>query len=87
MIAVVSHDIWMSDFGQVFHDYNFSLILRTLVEYFLIHELDGDDSILAEMIPLVYGTEHSFSERFRLINVKVITDFLHSFHLALRLFL
>jgi hypothetical protein len=46
-IAVVSHDVGVSDFSELFHDYNLSFIVGVLLKHFFIHIFDGNNSIFA----------------------------------------
>lgn len=80
-VAVVAHDVGVSDFGEVFHDEDFPFVVGVLLELFLFDELDGDDSVFGEVVALVDRAKVALAQGLGLVDVEVLVDFLHSFHL------
>lgn len=70
----------MVDLGQLGHDVDFSLVLGDLLQHLLLHKLDSNDPILAEMVALEDHSVVAFAQRLGLIDVEVIGHLLHPLH-------
>jgi hypothetical protein len=56
-VSVVTHDIGVSDFGEVLHDEDLSFIVRVLIELFFFDKFNSYDSVFAQMVPLIDHSE------------------------------
>ena len=50
------------------------------IKHLFLHELDCNDTVLAEVVALVDDSVVAFTERFWAIDVVVVVDLLHALH-------
>lgn len=72
----------MTNFGEILHHENLPFIVRVLIDFLFIYKLDRNDSVLAEMVAFVDNTELALAQSLGLVDVEIVIDLLHSFHLS-----
>ena len=79
-VAVVAHDVGVVDFGQLGHDVDLPLVLGNLLEHLLLHEFDGDDPVLTEVVAFKDDPVVALAQRLRPVDVEIVGHLLHPLH-------